>query len=350
MNLRVLTLSTMLLLPTFAYPFGFKIKVGPIKVQHNAHKAKVNIDVNKPVEKTVEATVDAGRAALHTVEGVAKAATGDNKGSKEAFKKAEDDVKDAGQNTVDTVKKTGDLAYHTVIKLPIVAGEQIVHDGRDLTIELMTGEDPDEVRAEIHKMLAECQSRTTDLEKLEKYIRTEENFARNGDRFETLMHVLTALAIESGDPYAIGSAAIVQTLYAGMDHKMKELKKEYEATVKVCEESYKNKVDEIESLLNANERKIAINRNKVIARISLLQNEIEEQVSKVSAQFKTAIEEYLSRSVENKELQGLLEEYSYLIQDDIDALDIDLKKKAEEISSLNDILANPDQLLYYEEK
>lgn len=347
MSFRVLTLLTLLMLPSFSYAFGFSIKIGPIHISHHADRAKVKIDVNKPVENAVRATVSVGKAAAHTVEAAAKVVTGDSKGAKVALKKAENDTKHSVKNIVDTAKGAGDVCYHTAIMLPEAAGEDLVRGSRDLGIELMTGENPKDVQSEISKMFSSCQARNLELRKLNKYLRAQDNFSRNGKYFENVMAVLAALAVESKNGYAIAAVASAEVLYWGMDSRMRGLKKKYEQTVKFCQDIYQKESHAIEDLANARKRKIAVNRNKVLAKINLLQEDIGKETNKLYVKAKSKFEDYLGKSVDDQDMESLLMQYSYLVQDDIDALDLFADKKRKEILNLNKIMASNDELLNY---
>lgn len=182
--------------------------------------------------------------------------------------------------------------------------EKAVHDRRDFTIELMTGEDPDEVQAEIKKMFSECQARTAELEKLEKYLRAEESFGRNGRYFEEYMGPVAALATKVGGLY--GAAA--------------------------------------------QERKMAVNRNKILSKIDTLQIQIDSETEEVALESKRILEEYLDRKITDKEYLELVVEHQQLVQALLDNLDVLIKNIVKEIMYFREILFNPELLLSYEEE
>ncbi len=225
--------------------------------------------------------------------------------------------------------------------------EKSVHDLRDLTIELVTGEDPDKAKAEIQRMLAECQARTEELTKLNNYLRLEDNYRRNGGHFESYMPTVAALATYYGGPYGAAASLAVYGIYAGIDHKIKEIKKEYENTVAVCQESYNRQLNEMKAVVEAQERKIAVNRNKVLAQIDLLQKRIDLETKNSAMVSKQIIEQYLSRSVSDEEMVILANEHQNLIQTELDKLDLVLKEIVIEIAHHNEILSNLDLLLNY---
>ena len=244
-----------------------------------------------------------------------------------------------------TVKKLED--YKRPSAYIACLSEKGIHDVRDLTIELVTGEDPDKAKSEIQRMFNECQTRTEELTKLNNYLRLEDNYKKNGGHFESYMPSIAALATSYGGAYGAAASLAIYGIYAGLDHKIKKIKNEYEKTVAVCQESYNKQLSEIKTVVEAQERKIAVNRNEILAKIDLLQQRINFETKKSSKTSKQIIELYLSRSVSDDEMVVLVNEYQNLIQDELEKLDLILKEIVMGITHYSEILNNTHSLLIY---
>ncbi|MCK5883586.1 MAG: hypothetical protein KAG61_07855, partial [Bacteriovoracaceae bacterium] len=147
-----------------------------------------------------------------------------------------------------------------------------------------------------------------------------------------------------------GAAAVVSAANWTIGHRMEQIKKEYDRTVKTCEIENDNLANEIIGNFRKHDEQkgiIASNTKYLNQEISDFQDEIALSILKAQRDIKSFFESYLDQKVQDNEIDALISRYREQVVDILDRHNSEVHLLRKKISNLRKILADDTLILSY---